>query len=105
METTTTIQTRGSGSGKKPTEKKSIICIDTLRLRQLSDQLSELVDELDDIKEDLNEMLTDLEDCYDENGADADEEMSYMKMDSICGAVDSAYTELNEALDRMEELA
>ena len=98
------IPVRGSGPVGEPSRKKSKTTVDIVRLRSLSDQLSELVEELDDIKEDLNEMLSDLEDCFDEDYADADEETPYEKMDNICGAVDSAYQELNEALDEMERI-
>ena len=98
------IPAHGSGPDGIPSGKKSKVSVDKLRLRQLSDQLSELVEELDDIKEDLNEMLSDLEDSYDEDYADGDEETPYERMDNICGAVDSAYQELNEALDEMERI-
>ena len=98
------IPAHGSGPAGATSGKKSKATIDILRFRNLSDQLSELVEELDDIKEDLNEMLSDLEDSYDEDYADGDAETPYEKMDNICGAVDSAYTELNEALDEMERI-
>ena len=104
MKTIIAIPAHGSGPVGVPSEKQSKATLDILRLRQLSDQLSELVEELDDIKEDLNEMLEGLEDCFDEDYSDADEETPYEKMDNICDAVDSAYTELNEALDEMEGL-
>ena len=92
----------GSGPAGPSSGKKNKATVDTVRLRKLSDQLSELVEELDDIREDLNEMLTGLEGCYADDYAD--EETPYEKMDNICGAVDSAFTELNEALDEMEGL-
>ena len=104
IKTVIAIPARGSGPVGAPSGKKTKVSVDKLRLRSLSDQLSELVEELDDIKEDLNEMLADLEGCYDEDYADADEETPYERMDNICGAVDGAYTELNEALDEMERI-
>jgi len=87
-----------------PSGKKPKATVDTRRLRNLSDQLSELVEELDDIKEDLNEILSDLERSYDEDYADGAEKTPFMKMDNICSTVDGAYTELNEALDEIEGL-
>ena len=88
------IPARGSGPVVAPSGKKSKATIDTVRLRKLSDQLSELVEELDDIKEDLNEMLANMEDCYDEDYADADEETPYERMDNICGAVDGGFSHI-----------
>ena len=98
------IPAHGSGPVGFSPKKKAQLSIDTDRLSKLSYQLSALVEELDDIREDLNEMLAELEDCFDEDYADGDEDTPYMKMDNICGAVDSAYIELNETLDEMEGL-
>ena len=103
VKTVIAIPARGSGATGNPTGKKVKISIDTDRLRQLSDQLSELVEELDDIREDLNEMLADIENNYDiEDYADGEEDTPYDQMQNVCDTVDSAYQELNEALDEME---
>ena len=103
VKTVIAIPARGSGLASRRTKKKMKINLDTDRLRQLSDQMSELVEELDDIREDLNEMLADIENNYDmEDYADGEEDTPYDQMQNVCDTVDSAYQELNEALDEME---
>ena len=102
MNTIIGIPAHGSGRAGNPSGRKRKQTIDKERLHRLSDQLSELVEELNDIKEDLGEMLSELEACYYQDYTD--EDTPYMKMDDICGSVDSAFTELNEALDEMERL-
>ena len=98
------ISAHGSGPASVSSGKKTKVVIDALRLRQLTDQLSELVEELDDIKEDLYEMLEEMEDSGGGDYADDEEGTPYELMDNVCSAVDSAYMELNEALDEMEGL-
>ena len=48
-------------------------------------------------------MLSDIESNYDiADYADGEEDTLYDRMQNICDTVDSAYQELNEALDEME---
>ncbi|MBQ9031053.1 MAG: hypothetical protein IJ106_06320 [Parasporobacterium sp.] len=105
-----TIPARGSGPAGSPSHKNRKqdrrISVDYDRIQKLSEQLTDLVEELDDIREDLKDMLSEMEDSFDsgayDEDADASEPMD--KMEDICSSVDSAFEELNEALDGMEEL-
>ena len=99
------IPTRGSGPVGLSPKKKAQVSIDTERLSKLSYQLSELVEELDDIKEDLGEMMTEIENSPDyADYANGEEETPLDWIENIHATVDSAYQELNEALDEMEGL-
>ena len=84
-------------------KKERAVLMDKNKLQKLSDQLTDLVEELNEIREDLDEMYSDMEyNCPDDQTES--EEILLNRMEEICATVGSAFTDLNEALDEMEEL-
>ena len=109
IETVIGIPARGSGpvggsySHRKGNGKN--IPFDKEKLRKLADQLMDLTEELQDIQEDLHEMFSGMECRYDSGDYDDERASEPLDiMDDICSNVDSAFEELNEALDGMSLL-
>ena len=76
--------------------------MDKDRIHALADQLTDLVEELDEIKEDLQDIEARLDESADIE-EDAEDESRLDRMQDICAAVESAYQELNEALDGLAD--
>lgn len=88
------------GGGKKMHRENYEM--DKDRIRALADQLTDLVEELDEIKEDLQDIEARLDESADIE-EDAADESRTDAMQDICAAVESAYQELNEALDGLAD--
>lgn len=81
--------------------------MDNEKLFDLLQDLQDVIEHLDDIKDELSDLLEDMEEEASE-AASCDEETgdgsAYLNLRDIYDLVESAYVQLNEAEEQMDEL-